>query len=77
MLHVDDVRNTRVYQEGRAEGVEEGRAEGKAEGRAEGLEQAASIIRMDARGMSAREIAESLALPLAKVEQLLAACKGK
>jgi predicted transposase/invertase (TIGR01784 family) len=81
MLHVDDVRNTRVYQEGRAEGVEEGRAEGraegKAEGRAEGLEQAASIIRMDARGMSAREIAESLALPLAKVEQLLAVFKAK
>jgi predicted transposase/invertase (TIGR01784 family) len=45
MLRVDDVRQTRVFQEGREEGKEEGREEGKIEGRQEGKEEGRQIGR--------------------------------
>jgi predicted transposase YdaD len=85
MLGVDDIRQTRVYQEakeeGLTEGLQKGRQEGKSEGlkegmiqgRHEGLQQgiALAIERLASKNMSAEEIAAILEVDLELVRRVL------
>jgi predicted transposase/invertase (TIGR01784 family) len=66
MLHVHDIRETKVYQEGWQEGKQEGKQEGFHEGLEKGIEKERrrSIAQLSARKMSAQEIADALGLPI-------------
>lgn len=65
MLQVDDIRQTRVYQEAKEEGREEGREEGQQK------ERALVIQKMAAKKMTAQEIAALLEVDLEFVQQVL------
>lgn len=76
MLEVNDIRETKVYQEALEEGREEGREAGREEGREEGREQERerilqAIPKFAARGLTAAEIADALKLDLTEVNQAL------
>lgn len=67
MFSLNDLKQTRVYQEAREEGKEEGREEGKKEGKiAAKLE---SIPRLVALGLSLEQIAQALDLEIEQVRQ--------
>jgi predicted transposase YdaD len=68
MLQVQDIRQTRVYQEALEEGREEGREEGLEKGRK--LQAARSIVNMSAKNMPAEEIAAFLEVDLEFVHQV-------
>jgi predicted transposase/invertase (TIGR01784 family) len=65
MLQVNDIRETRVYQEAREEGIQEGKKEGIKEGTAR------AIVKLAARKMPPEEIAAALEVDLELVRQLL------
>ncbi len=83
MLQVNDIRETRVYQEAKEEGLkegrelgrEEGRGEGREEGREEGIEKGIekgiAIAKMAANKMSAAEIASILELDVELVRKAM------
>jgi len=75
MLGLNDYRKSRFYQEARQDGVDEGKAEGKAEGRAEG--KAEVVLRMEARGYEAKEIAELVGIELKTVRKILKKARSK
>ena len=60
---------TNVVNTAERKGREEGRAEGLAEGREE--EKVATVKRLHAMGLSAEQIAEGTALPVAMVQEIL------
>jgi predicted transposase YdaD len=63
MLQVHDIRETRVYQEAREEGLKEGMEKGMAKGMEKAMEkERRAISKMAARNMSAAEIADLLGL---------------
>jgi predicted transposase/invertase (TIGR01784 family) len=66
MLQVHDIRETRVYQEAKEEGLKEGKEEGRKEGRKEGI--SISIAKMAAKGMTAEEIAAILEMDVKQVQ---------
>ncbi len=72
MFGLNELKQTRVYQEAKAEGVEEGRQEGLEEGRQEGLEEGklAAVPLLLKAGMTPEEIAEQLGLDLAAVQKV-------
>jgi predicted transposase/invertase (TIGR01784 family) len=73
MLQVHDIRETRVYQEAKDEGLKEGIDEGVTQERQKHLqEQLQSIARMAARKVPAEDIAEFLGLDVAVVRAELA-----
>src|SRR5260370_2799441 len=65
MLQVHDIRETRVYQEAREEGLKEGMEKGKEK-------QRRAISKMAARNMSVAEIADILGLDEQVVRQYMA-----
>jgi len=71
MLGVEDLKQTRFYQEvfaeGKQEGIQEGKREGIQEGKQEGKREA--ISRMLALGLELETIAQSLDLPLEVVRE--------
>ena len=67
MLQVHDIRQTRVYQEAKEEGLEEGLAKGRQEGLA------LAIQKMAAKKMPAQDIAALLEVDLELVKQVLSA----
>lgn len=69
MLQVHDIRESRVYQEAREEGLKEGKKEGLEEGKKEGL--AIAIVKMAAKKLSAAEIAAMLEVDLELVHHVL------
>ena len=73
MFTFNDLRQTQyfqdVFEEGRQEGKEEGRQEGKEEGRQEG--KLASVPLLLKLGATPEQIAETLNLPLDKVQETL------
>jgi predicted transposase/invertase (TIGR01784 family) len=80
MLQVHDIRETRVYQEAKEEGLKEGKEEGLKEGMEKGIEterqrsfeeKLRSIPKMAARKMNAADIAEILELDLDLVNREL------
>jgi predicted transposase/invertase (TIGR01784 family) len=87
MLGVDDIRQTRVYQEAKEEGLKEGLQKGRQEGKSEGLKEgmiqgrheglqqgialALAIEKMAARNISAEEIAANLKADLELVRRVL------
>ena len=87
MLMVQDIRQTRVYQEareegkkegieqGRHEGIEQGRHEGIEQGRHEGIEQGIAIAKLAAGNKSIAEIAAALRIDPEFVRQVLAKMK--
>jgi predicted transposase/invertase (TIGR01784 family) len=70
MLQIDDIRQSRVYQDALAEGKEIGKAEGKLEGKDEGI--ALAIAKLAAKKVSIDEIAAFLDLDIETVRQTLA-----
>jgi predicted transposase YdaD len=88
MLQVHDIRETRVYQEAKEEGLKEGKEEGLKEGKEEGLKEgkeegliegeekgiakAAAIVKLAAGNKSVEEIAAILNLKPESVRQVLA-----
>jgi predicted transposase/invertase (TIGR01784 family) len=70
MLHVHDIRETRVYQEALQEGRQEGRAEGRQEGRQEVLAQA--ISGMMQIHIPVEKIAEVLKIDVEAVRNVIA-----
>lgn len=71
MFGLSELKQTKVYQEAKQEGLEEGRLEGKQEGLEEGERQAKlqAIARLLPMGLSVDQIAQALDLPLAVVQQ--------
>jgi len=69
MLEVNDIRETKVYQEALEEGLEQGLEQGVAQERARLLER---VPRLVERGLTAMEIADLLGLELAVVQKALA-----
>ncbi len=67
MFGLSDLKQTRVYQEGKEEGKEEGKKEGKEEGRVE--LQIESIPRLLKLGLSIEQIAQGLDLDLEEVRR--------
>jgi predicted transposase/invertase (TIGR01784 family) len=67
MLEVEDLKQTRFYQEAFAEGKDEGKDEGKEEGKEEGKLEAVS--RMVESGVDLETIAYWLDLPIEKVRK--------
>ncbi|MEC4804631.1 MAG: hypothetical protein SAJ12_02015 [Jaaginema sp. PMC 1079.18] len=61
MLGLDELKNTRVYQEGRAEGRQEGRQEAKTE----------MIITLFQEGFPISQIAKVTQLSIAEVQTIL------
>ncbi len=68
MFGLNELKQTRVYQEAKAEGVEEGRQEGRQEGVEEG--KLAAVPLLLKAGMKPEEIAEQLGLDLAAVRKV-------
>ncbi|NDJ20552.1 Rpn family recombination-promoting nuclease/putative transposase [Nostoc sp. B(2019)] len=67
MFGLSDLKQTRVYQEGREEGREQGRQEGRQEGaRQEKLRMVSLLLKL---GLSTEEIAKELGLGLEEVQQ--------
>jgi predicted transposase/invertase (TIGR01784 family) len=78
MLTINDLRHTRVFQEGREEGREEGLLEGMARGIEKGTaERLLAIGKLSARGFKAEEIADVLSLDVGLVQTALAATANK
>ena len=77
MFQLHDLRESKVWQEahqtGLTEGIEKGIEKGIKTGRAEGktMAQAGIVRKCLANGMSAKEIAQLLGLPLAQVRRLI------
>ncbi|HLO85288.1 MAG TPA: hypothetical protein VK203_09790 [Nostocaceae cyanobacterium] len=70
MFGLDELKQTRYFQDVKQEGKAEGRAEGKAEGRAEGkIEIIPLLLRL---GLSAEAIASELNLDLELVKKVAA-----
>jgi predicted transposase/invertase (TIGR01784 family) len=69
MLQIHDIRESRIYQEGREEGREEGRKEGIEKGIA------LTIAKMAAKGLSSQDIAAMLELDLERVQQAMASAQ--
>jgi predicted transposase/invertase (TIGR01784 family) len=69
MVQLDDIRESRAYQEAKEEGREQGRKEGIEEG------VAFTIAKMAAKGMSAEDIAAMLELDLEQIRQAIAHAK--
>ena len=74
MLQVHDIRETRVYQEAKEEGLKAGKEEGLKEGKEEGLKEgiAIAIVKMAASKMPAAETAAILEVRIEQVNQVLA-----
>jgi predicted transposase/invertase (TIGR01784 family) len=74
MFGLSDLKQTRVYQEGREEGKEEGREEGKEEGTQLGRLEAKleAVPKLLAIGLTVEQIADVLSLDINQVQQ---ACK--
>lgn len=72
MFHLTDLRQTRVWQEAKEEGVAEGIVKGKVEGKAEGKAdtQRELVAKWLAKGMSHKRIAELLETPIQEVRRL-------
>jgi predicted transposase/invertase (TIGR01784 family) len=64
MFKLNDIRESRVWQEAHGEGLEEGLEQGEL------LEKKSNIKRLQAKGKSLKEIAELLDIPLAEVRRL-------
>lgn len=75
MLQVHDIRESRVYQEARDEGLKEGIEKGIERGIEKGI--AIAIARMAANNMSAGQIAAILELDVEVVRRALATANGK
>lgn len=73
MLHVHDIRETRVYQEGVEEGRQEGEGKGKEEGIGIGIEKAIAITKLAAKKVPAAEIATKVGVDIALVRKVIAA----
>ncbi len=73
MFGLSDLKQTRVYQEGRQEGKEEGREEGRQEGKEEGArqEKLKMIPLLLKLGLSLEEIIQELVLSLESVQQAI------
>jgi predicted transposase/invertase (TIGR01784 family) len=67
MFGLSDLKQTRVYQEGKEEGREEGREEGTQVGRLEAKLEA--IPKLLALGLTIEQIAEVLGLDINQVQQ--------
>lgn len=72
MLQVQDVRETRVFQEALEEGIEKGLVKGREEAREEAREEVTLAVakRLLALGRPVEEIAEATDLPVAKIRTL-------
>lgn len=77
MLHVHDIRETRVYQEGVEEGRQEGEGKGKEEGIGIGIEKAIAITKLAAKKVPAAEIATKVGVDIALVRKVIAAGASK
>ena len=73
MFQLHDLRESKVWQEAHQTGLTEGIEKGIKTGRAEGktMAQAEMVRKCLANGMSAKEIAQLLGLPLAQVRRLI------
>jgi predicted transposase/invertase (TIGR01784 family) len=69
MLQVNDLRETKVYQEAKQEGWQEGRQEGRQEGIVE--ERRRAIARLAARDLPVQQIADLLGLAIDEVRSEL------
>lgn len=74
MLQVHDIRESRVYQEAKEEGLKEGLKEGMKEGYQKGI--ASAIAKMAAKKMPAAEIAAILELDEEWIRQAMANANG-
>jgi predicted transposase/invertase (TIGR01784 family) len=70
MLKVSDVRQTRVFQEAKEEGLKEGKEEGREEGIEEGLEKSVAALRLIVLNRPIAEIVEATGLTAAQVRKL-------
>jgi predicted transposase/invertase (TIGR01784 family) len=67
MFGLSELKQTRVYQEGKQEGKKEGKKEGEQKGRVEAKLEA--IPRLLVLGLTVEQIAQALDLELAQVQQ--------
>ena len=81
MFSLSDLKQTRVYQEAKAEGKAKGKAEGKAEGKSEGKAEGKAEGKLEAvpvllaLGLSVEQIAEELDLDVQLVRQTVAGAR--
>ncbi|WP_072022176.1 MULTISPECIES: DUF2887 domain-containing protein [Nostocales] len=81
MLNLNILKETRVYQEAKAEGREEGRQEGREEAKAEGREEGKEEGKLEIKlkmipiflelGLTVQQIAERLELDIEEVRKVL------
>ncbi|MDB9306084.1 Rpn family recombination-promoting nuclease/putative transposase [Nodularia spumigena] len=75
MFGLSDLKQTRVYQEAKQEGLQEGKQEGLQEGKQEGLQEGslkaklAAVSRLLALGLTVEQIAQALDLNVEQVRQ--------
>jgi len=74
MFGLSELKQTKVYQEALAEGEAKGKAEGKAEGEVKGEVKAKlkAVPRLLKLGLTVKQIAKALELPLEQVQQIAA-----
>ena len=72
MFSLDELKQTRYFQDVREEGLQEGRQEGREEGREEGELSAkiASVPRLLALGLTVEQVAEALQLEIEQVRTI-------
>jgi predicted transposase/invertase (TIGR01784 family) len=72
MFQLHDIRKSKVWQEAHETGIEKGIKKGREEGREEGksMMEAEHVRKLVAKGLSVKEVAELLELPLGTVRRL-------